>query len=174
MRTLTYYVATSIDGFIAHQDGSWDGFLGEGQHVTDYIESLQWFDTVVMGRKTYEVGLKQGVTDPYPHMESYVFSRTLGTSPDARVQVVAENPEERVRQLKQAPGGKIYLCGGAELAATLFTAELVDEVMLKFSPFLMGTGIPLFSHVIPQTALQLIDSKIYDNGVVWLHYRVQQ
>lgn len=53
MRELKYYVACTVDGFIAHEDSSVDGFLSEGEHVTDYLESLQkWFDVVLMGRRT--------------------------------------------------------------------------------------------------------------------------
>jgi dihydrofolate reductase len=66
MRALRYYLACTADGFIAHADGSFDGFLLEGEHVADFLESYKWFDTVLMGRKTYEVGLREGKTNPYP------------------------------------------------------------------------------------------------------------
>ena len=85
MRKLKYYMACSVDGFIAHEDGSFDGFLTEGEAIADYFESLDQFGAVLMGRKTYEVGLKEGKTDPYPHLESYLFSRSMRESPDERV-----------------------------------------------------------------------------------------
>ena len=173
MRKLKYYVACSVDGFIAHKDGSWDGFLFEGEPVTDYLESLKKFDVVLMGRKTYEIGLKEGKTDPYPTMKSYVFSRTMKESPDERVQLVSENVGALVRSLKNETGQDIYLCGGANLATTLFAENLIDEIILKVNPFLMGSGIALFSGVIKQTDLELTDSKIYQNGVVVLHYRLK-
>lgn len=116
MCKLKYYVACSVDGFIAHEDGSWGGFLFEGEHVTDYIESFKQFDTVLMGRKTYEMGLNAGKTNPYPNMKSYVFSRTMKESPDPEVKVVAENVVDLVRSLKQGKGKDIYLCGGAKLS----------------------------------------------------------
>ena len=84
------------------------------------FESLNSFDVVLMGRKTYEIGLRVGVTDPYPNMKSYVFSRTIKESPNEKVQIVSENIVELVRQLKNETGKAIYLCGGGELATILF------------------------------------------------------
>lgn len=174
MRKLSYYVACSVDGFIAHEDGTWDGFLPDGEAVADYFASLERFDAVLMGRRTYEVGLREGKTDPYPRMESLVFSRTMKASPDERVELVSDGAGERVRRLKEEEGGDIYLCGGAELARALFDEELIDEIVLKVNPFLMGSGIPLFSGVVRQTALELVKSTVYDNGVVVLRYRVKR
>src|SRR5919202_6021786 len=120
MRKLKYHVATTADGFIAREDGSFDCFPMEGEHVADYLESLRSYDAVLMGRRTYEVGLRLGVTDPYTHMKSFVFSRTMSESPDERVEVVADNAAEVVRELKGEEGRDIYLCGGAALATGLF------------------------------------------------------
>ncbi|NEO30730.1 MAG: dihydrofolate reductase [Symploca sp. SIO3C6] len=173
MRKLKYYVACSVDGFIAHKDGSWDGFLFEGEPINDYLESLKKFDVVLMGRKTYEIGLKEGKTDPYPTMKSYVFSRTMKYCPDQKVQLVSENAGALVKSLKQETGQDIYLCGGANLATTLFVEKLIDHIILKVNPILMGSGIPLFSGVIKQTDLELTNSKIYENGVVVLNYQLQ-
>lgn len=172
---MKYYVAVSVDNFIAHEDGSWDGFLTEGEAVTDYLESLKtWFDAVLMGRKTYEIALKVGVTNPYSYLKQYVFSRTMKESPDENVELVSENIVEFVRKLKNETGKDIYLCGGADLATMLFSENLIDEIILKLNPVLLGSGIPLFSGVIKQTALELTDSKIYENGVVLLFYRVNR
>lgn len=172
-RNLKYYVATSLDGFIAHEDGSWGGFVPEGDHVTDYLGSLQEFDTVLMGRKTYEVGLNMGQTNPYPLMKSYVFSRTIPESPDPQVTLVSEAVGEFVRALKQDPGQDIYLCGGGALATTLFAEQLIDQVIVKLNPVLFGAGIPLLSSIGQPIELALTDRKIYDNGVVFLYYQVK-
>lgn len=172
MREVNYYVATSVDGFIAQPDGSFDGFLPEGPHVEDYVQSLAAFDTVLMGRKTYEIGLREGKTDPYPTMESYVFSRTLERSPDKRVRLVSADAPGAVRRLRERYGKEIYLCGGAELARLLFAARLIDLITLKVNPFLMGDGIRLFSDVIRQTPLELVGSTVYSNGVLVNRYRV--
>ncbi|MGB3640427.1 MAG: dihydrofolate reductase family protein [Rivularia sp. (in: cyanobacteria)] len=173
MRKLKYYVASSIDGFIARKDGSFNDFVFEGEVVNDYIESFKLFDIVLMGRKTYEVGLKEGKTNPYPMMKSYVFSRSMKESPDEKVKLVSENGIELVRSLKNEARKDIYLCGGANLATTLFAENLIDEIILKVNPFVMGSGIPLFGEVIKPTSLELTESKIYESGVILLNYQVK-
>lgn len=191
MREIKYYIACSVDGFIAHKDGSFEGFLQEGEHIAGLFESFpetfpvhfrdalgihpenKCFDVVLMGRKTYEVGLNFGITNPYPHMKQYLFSRSLKESPDPNVELVAEDAVAFVKSLKNETGKDIWLCGGADLAATLFAEKLIDKLILKVNPFIMGSGIPLFSGAIAQTDLELTDSKIYGNGVLVLHYRVR-
>ncbi|MEM7591036.1 MAG: dihydrofolate reductase family protein [Cyanobacteria bacterium P01_A01_bin.83] len=191
MKELIYYVACSVDGFIADSDGSHDGFCQDSEyfanlfaifpetvpsHLRDVMgtnDENQWFDVVLMGRKTYEVGLKDGITSPYSHLKQYVFSRTMSASPDDNVSLVSENAVELVTNLKQEPGKNIWLCGGANLATTLFINNLIDRLILKVNPFLMGSGIPLFSGVIQQSILELTNSQIYDNGVLLLYYKVK-
>lgn len=191
MRGLTYYVACSVDGFIAQTDGSHAGFAQDREYFADLFAAFpetvpshlrdvmgvdaenKWFDTVLMGRKTYEVGLKEGVTSPYSHLKQYVFSHSMKESPDQNVELVSENAIGFVTRLKDGSGKGIWLCGGANLATTLFANCLIDQLILKINPFLMGSGIPLFSGVIQQTALELDNHKIYDNGVLLLYYRVR-
>ncbi|MEM8673255.1 MAG: dihydrofolate reductase family protein [Cyanobacteria bacterium P01_G01_bin.67] len=191
MKELTYYVACSVDGFIAHSDGSHDGFCQDREYfanlfaifpetvpshlrdVMDIDAENQWFDVVLMGRKTYEVGLADGITSPYSHLKQYVFSRTMSASPDDNVSLVSEHAVELVTNLKQKAGKDIWLCGGANLATMLFTNNLIDRLILKVNPFLMGSGIPLFSGIIQQSTLELTKSQIYDNGVLLLYYQVK-
>ena len=188
MSQLIYLVACTVDRFIARDDGSFDFFLMEGEHVSDLLSNFpetipghlrgtlgittdnQHFDTALMGRRTYEVGVKEGITNPYPHMKQHLFSRTLQQSLDPAVGLVSSDPVTFVQELKQQPSKDIWLCGGGDLATVLFPA--IDEIILKVHPFLLGSGIPLFSGTISLTSLQVTDSKIYENGFMLLHYRV--
>ena len=95
-------------------------------------------------------------------MESYVFSRSLKQSPNARLQIVSENPVGFVEDLKKRPGRDIYLCGGADLSATLLAANLIDEIVVKLNPLLIGSGVPLFPRIGEPADLELFDSKRYD------------
>jgi dihydrofolate reductase len=175
MRKLSYHVASTVDGFIARQDHTVDGFLNEGEHVTDYLNALKSdYDTVLMGRRTYEFGLQFGVTDPYPWLKQYVISRTMERNPDPNVELISENALGFVRELKEGMGKDIYLCGGADLASKLFAEGFIDEIRLKVNPILYGSGIPLFSETIKQSDLELTHSKVYGNGVALLHYAVKQ
>lgn len=91
MRKLKYHVASTVDGYIAHEDHSIAGFVSEGEHVIDYLASLKNdYEIVLMGRRTYEFGFQFGVTNPYPWMKQYVFSRTMERSPDPNVELVSK------------------------------------------------------------------------------------
>jgi len=124
-RRLNYHIATSLDGYVAHLDGSFDGFVMEGPHVADYLETISQHGVALMGRKTYEVGLKFGVKNPYPNLDSYVFSRTLASSPHPDVTVVRDDAVGFVRGLKQQKGKDLWLVGAGSLASALFGAGLV-------------------------------------------------
>jgi dihydrofolate reductase len=192
MRDLIYYVASTLDGFIAHHDGSFDGWPWDAAYGADLFETFpetvpahlrtpenadvgnKWFDVVLMGRKTYEVALKEGITNPYPTMQQYVFSRTMQQSPDAHVTLVSDNTVDVVRDLKQGTGKAIWLCGGAELASALFAADLIDQMIVKLNPVLFGSGVPQFAPIVKQVALQLTNHKSYTSGHMVLYYRVKR
>jgi dihydrofolate reductase len=172
MRKLKYHVATTVDGFLAREDDSYDFFPMTGDHVTEYLASFATYDTVLMGRRTYEPALKVGVTDPYPALETYVFSRSMKESPNPRVKLVSDDAVGVVRRLKEQPGKDLYLCGGGDFASTLFEAGLIDEVLIKFSPVLLGSGIPIVARLREVVKLDLRSTKVYSNGVLLLQYAV--
>lgn len=160
MRELTYYVAVSIDGFIAGLDGEFDRFLFEGDHSaaigakypgtapTELAERFGFpteggpFDTVLMGWNTYAVGLPD-LPSPYRHLRQIVFTRTHEAPAGADgVEFTDRNPVDVVRDLKAEEGKGIWLCGGGALAAEL--RDEIDRLALKRNPVLFGAGIPLF------------------------------
>jgi dihydrofolate reductase len=128
------------------------------------------FDTVVEGRRSYEVGLAAGITNAYSHLRHFVYSRTLGQSPDPTVELVATDPAAHVRELKQQPGKGIWLVGGGDLAGTLF-AE-IDELVVKLSPVAIGKGIPLFGGQAGYNLarFRLTEHTVLDSGVAFLTY----
>ena len=192
MRDLVYYIATSLDGFIARDDGSFDDFPWDdefiGELMTTYPETFpapfhaaplsasenRRFDTVLMGRKTYDVGFQQGLTSPYPSMSQIVFSRSLDGSPDPDVALVSSDAVEKVAALKESDGLAIWLCGGADLATYLFEAGLIDEIVIKLNPVLFGSGIPLLSRSIDTAALSLRESRAFPSGHMILTYSVKR
>ncbi|MBL8189434.1 MAG: dihydrofolate reductase [Acidobacteria bacterium] len=188
MRNLVYYIACTADGFIAREDGSFDFFPMNGGHlpyiIEEYPETIpghlqemlgakainKHFDTVVMGRHTYEVGSLAGFTNPYPQLRQYVVSSRMTESPDPAVQLVTHDPVDLVRKLKQESGLDIWLCGGANLAGALFPE--INELILKVNPVVLGSGMPLFRGINEPTMLELTAHKTFVGGVAIHHYRV--
>lgn len=183
MRTLTYFVATSADGFIAEADGSYDRFPMMGSHIDAIADELpetlpgaardhfgltgaHRFDTVLEGRATHQVGLDAGVPDAYPHLRHLVFSSTL-ESVDPAIELVSGDPLSRVRELKAEDGMGVWLCGGGQLATALLPE--IDEFVLKVNPLLIGHGIPLLAER-AGVDLELVASRPFDTGVVWNTY----
>ncbi|MGW2593339.1 dihydrofolate reductase family protein [Streptomyces sp. NPDC001515] len=193
MRRLVYYIATTLDGFIAGPDGAdptgpggfWPVPEDYIAHlVAEYPETLPGparralsvtaegtrFDTVLEGRRSYEIGLAAGVTDAYPHLRHLVFSRTLKESPDAGVELVADDPVETVRELKRQEGKDIWLLGGAGLAESLYGE--IDTLVLKLAPLTIGNGIPLFSGgaAFDPRTWELVDHTVLKSGALFLTY----
>ncbi|MFG2891350.1 dihydrofolate reductase family protein [Streptomyces sp. NPDC048248] len=193
MRKLVYYIAATLDGFIAGPDGANptgpDGFWPVPQDyvqhlAAEYPETLPaaarealaitaestHFDTVLEGRKSYEIGLDAGVTDAYPHLRHLVFSTTLVESPDPAVELVTGDPVAKVRELKQEDGKDIWLIGGGELAGALYGE--IDQLIVKLGPLTIGTGIPLFGRTaaFDPRVWNLTDHTVLDSGAAFLTY----
>lgn len=177
-RKVVYNIAMTIDHFIAREDETVNGFAFDGNHVSDYLKGLQDFDTVLMGRRTYEwgyqFGIKAGEPSPtYAHMMQYVFSQSMTAYNHPQLQVIREDAADFVQRLKAAEGKDIYLCGGGQLAEHLLNHCLVDSLLIKLNPVAFGKGIPIFGENCRDFALELLDSKVYNNGVLLLHYLIK-
>ena len=179
MRKVIYSLTNSLDNFIAREDGGADWILMDDELMEEFPKMMEVFDTVLMGRKSYDAAYAQSHHDPsqgeegFMGMKTYVFSRTMKENPGGDVELVSGEAGEFVRSLKEQPGKDIWLFGGGELAASLLKENLVDEINLAVQPVLLGAGIPLFPDVGKQLDLQLVDSKTYKNGTVSLTYRVK-
>jgi dihydrofolate reductase len=169
-KRLRYQVATSLDGFIATPNGGYDWIVMDS--AIDFKALYNEFDTVVMGRKTYDLAKEQANHGAMPGMEIVAFSRTLAPVEHPGVRVVNDDPAAVVRELKTKPGKDIWLFGGGELFRVLLDAGLVDTVELAVMPVLLGEGIP----VLPpgaQATLELSDVKrLSASGIVVLAYSV--
>lgn len=169
MRKIVYYVATSLDGFISGPDEDISRFIGEGNGVTQYLNDLKSFDTVIMGRKTYEFGYKYGLKagkPAYPHMDHYIFSTRLHFDhPDEKVHVLPPDLAT-IKQLKKGEGTDIYLCGGGQFAGWLLDHQLIDILKIKLNPIILGDGVPLFGDSKKQWTGKLTASQTYDGGLI--------
>lgn len=186
MRTVTCGGAVSLDGFLAGVDGSidWLHFSKDVQQVmTDYWKDV---DTILMGRKTYEVSVAQRPSSAKkpaktrstkrkePTMRTYIFSRTLKAIDDPGIELVATDAVEFVRHLKRRPGKGICLMGGGELAQSLLTAGLVDEIGLNIHPILLGSGIPTFRDPGHRVKLTLTVCRELDGSCILASYKVHR
>ncbi|MDQ3652160.1 MAG: dihydrofolate reductase family protein [Acidobacteriota bacterium] len=174
MRKVTFGGANSLDNFIARKDDAVDWLMWSKEVASLMKDFWKTIDTVVMGRKTYQVALKHGgVSRPYPGVKTYVLSHTLKESHDAGVEIIREDAAEFVRHLKAQQGKDICVMGGGLLAGSLFEADLIDEVGFNIHPVLLGQGIPLFHEMSRQIDLELNDCKTFKNGCVLITYRVK-
>src|SRR4029450_9628183 len=170
-RRLRYQVASSLDGFIAGPDGEYDWIVMDSS--IDFAALYKEFDTVVMGRKTYEVAAAQGGHGEMPGLEVIVFSRTLPAATYPGVRILNDDPSEVVAALKKKPGKDIWLFGGGALFRTLLDAGLVDTVEIAVNPVLLGEGIPLLPPG-GRATLTLADHKVLPkSGIIVLAYSVK-
>jgi dihydrofolate reductase len=186
LRKLTYYIACSLDGFIGDPGG--DGtamlrFVDEefiAYLTAEYPETLptqarrafgvddlpnKRFDTIIQGRGSYDLALKEGITSPYSHLREYVASRTLQESPDPNVEIIADDLTGKVRELKAEESDLgIYLCGGSKVAGELF--DQIDELVIKTYPLVYGTGMPMFGSGFAISEFALESVRTFGNGAL--------
>ncbi len=184
MAKLLYSAITSLDGFVADEDGKFD-WAEPDEEVHTFINDLERpVGTYLLGRRMYEVLVyweTSALADQPPFIRDFaeiwkaadkiVYSRTLETPSSARTRIEREFDPEAVRQLK-ASAGRDLTVGGPELAAHAFKAGLVDECHLFLAPVVVGGG----THSLPDNVrleLELLDERRFGNGVVHLHYRTR-
>ena len=175
MRKVIFGGANSLDNFIARKDDAVDWLLFSKDVEKIMKEMWENIDTVLMGRKTYEVAQRMGGgSGGYPGVKTYVFSRTIKQSNKKKLFFINDDAAAYVRRLKEQEEGKdICVMGGGVLAKSLFEADVIDEIGFNIHPVLLGSGIPLFYEMPRQIDLELLSCQQLSNGCVVLMYRVK-
>ena len=174
---ISVYIATSLDGFIARENGDLDWLPGsEGQSDDEdygYQQFMESVDVLVMGRHTYEMVLGFGEWS-YGEKPVIVLSSKSVDIPEAIKETVASkscSPAELVEELRRAGAKHLYIDGGKTIQGFL-NADLIQEMIITKIPVLIGNGIPLFGKLDQDKKLELIENRSFDNGFVQSKYKV--
>jgi dihydrofolate reductase len=169
-RRIRYSVAMSLDGFIAGPQGEYDWIPDEPG--IDWDAFMGRFDTVLMGRRSYEAAVETGGYG-LPKMNNYVFSRTLRPQDHPDVTVVSDRMDEVIAELRQAPGKEIWLFGGGDLFRSLLARGHVDLLEVGLVPILLGVGLPFLPTPASRACLRLAEHRLYStSGIMMLTYEV--
>lgn len=170
MRHIWYCVAMSLDGFIAGPDGEYDWIPPEPE--IDWGAFTGRFDTVLMGRRSYQAALAAPGGGVMPGLGTYVFSRTLRPEDHPGVTIVRDNVAAALASLRQAPGKEIWLFGGGDLFRSLLQLNAVDRIEVGLVPVLLGRGIPFLPGLDRVARLILTGTRRYPTGIMMLTYQV--
>ncbi len=167
MRKIILFIASSLDGYIAKNDGNVDWLPVHGS--SGYDNFYKSIDTVIMGKTTYDQVLTFGAY-PYKDKKSYVFTRNNDHKKDENIQFV-NDVEKLIRNILSNPGMNIWLVGGSKMISNFMNLGFVDELILSIIPTVLGNGIPLFMDIQKETKFELIKTTDYD-ALIELHYKV--
>src|ERR1700735_383307 len=169
MRRICFHAAISLDGYIAGPNGEFDWIVHDPEIDFDAIFSR--FDTLLAGRRTFELMVKQGNT-VMPGIKTIVFSKTLQQQNHPEVMIVAAELDKTVAALREKPGKDILLFGGADLFKSFLEAKLVEQIEIGVIPVLLGEGIPLLPPPTKLVKLKFTAHKVFKSGIVMLTYDV--
>jgi dihydrofolate reductase len=173
MRQICYSVAMSLDGYIAGPKDEIDRIIVDPE--IDFRGFMDRFDTILMGRKTFEAQLAHGGDGSMPEKEVIVVSRTLNQEEYPDATIVGDGLEEVISRLRVEPGKDIWLFGGGALFRSMLEAQLVDIVEVAVIPVLLGAGTPFLPAPGNGSVLRLIGSRVYEQtGTVFLEYSVER
>ena len=171
------FIATSLDGFIAREDGSLDWLDAEHAKIPEgedcgFVEFMGSVDALVMGRKTYEQVLSFGKW-PYDKPVIVLSSRAIEMPSHLKDTVThtSESPYQLCDRLSLEGIKRIYVDGGITIQSFL-EAGLINDITITLIPVVLGRGKPLFSDTHRDIPLRLIGIKSYDFGFVQITYQL--
>lgn len=168
MRRIRYQVACSLDGYIADTTGKTDWIVNEPG--IDFGALFDQFDTLLMGRLTYEGLVKE--SDGFWGKTAVVFSQTLRQEDHPQVTIVSDDIHAKLKHMQSLPGKDIWLFGGGKLFQSLLALGCVDTVEPAIIPILLGGGRPLLPTPAAKQMLTLTSQRVFPSGIVWLEYTV--
>jgi len=174
MRTLSIYIATSLDGYIAKPNDDL-GFLKlverEGEDY-GYGAFTATIGTIIIGRKTYDWVVKEIGSSHYDNgdRDLYVITKTERPAVGKTIFYTGDLTQ-LVQKLKAENGKNIYCDGGAEIINELIKNDLVDEYIISVVPVMLGSGTKLFKDGRPEQLLDFVGAKTFESGLVQMHYK---
>lgn len=170
MRRVRYQVACSLDGYIAGPNDEFDWITPETSF--DFEALYAQFDTLLMGRRTYEIVRATG--ENFRSKQVIVASRSLRPEDYPNVEIVSGDLEARIRELRAQPGRDIWLYGGGNLFSQLLAWNLVDTVEPAVIPILLGGGVQFLPPCGVRQYLTLTRHRTYPSGMLLLEYEVRK
>lgn len=192
MRKIVSFMHVSLDGFVASTDEGMAslGWISLSDDLFAYVDQwIQQTDTALYGRVTYQMmesywptatEQPNASTHDQAHSRWYktarkiVLSKTLLEKNNPDTKIISSHLSDEISKLKHSAGSDILVFGSPGATHALMAENLIDEYWLFINPILLGQGIPLFKNIKDRTALKLVKSKLFDSGVLFLHYEVKQ
>jgi dihydrofolate reductase len=169
MRRIRYQVACSLDGYIADTSNQTNWIVEEPG--IDFTALFDQFDTLLMGRRTYETMLRSG--GDFWGKQVFVFSHTMQQADHPAVTLLSGDVAARLNELRSQPGKDIWLFGGGELLRSLLAIDCVDTIEPAIIPALLGGGVPFLAPPPLYRKLTLTSQRVFPSGIVWLEYTIQ-
>ena len=185
MRRLILEEWLSLDGYAVDREGTLDFFpSSESDKFSDrdQLGFLESVDTILLGRRTYELFVdywptattdKEVIADRLNSLPKLVFSNTLSEAPWGEwppARVVHGDAVTEIKRLKEGDGKHMVLWGSLSLARELIAADLIDEYHFQLCPTAVGGGRPVFPTLSSYASFERVNVRLYDTGVVFLHY----
>jgi dihydrofolate reductase len=170
MKKIRYGVAMSLDGYIAGPNGEADWIVIEPDF--DFAELWAQFDTLLMGRRTYEAAVERLGKSSMQGKKTVVISRTMRQEDHPQMTILSELTRDSIKALREQSSKDIWLFGGGNLFQQMLSIKEVDTVEVSVIPVLLGGGTQLLPPPAQQTKLNLTSHKAYSSGRMHLVYEV--